>query len=79
MDTIKFGLMLTIIPFTAIFLFIAIWWALVDMSIRQISGAKRVLWTILVVLLPPFGSILYNFLVKQRNLIKNYDVSLAGR
>lgn len=79
METIKFGLMLTVIPFTAIFLFIAIWWALVDMSIRKITGVRRALWTVLVVLLPPVGSILYNFLVKQRNLIENYDVSLAER
>ncbi|HEY6872855.1 MAG TPA: hypothetical protein VI298_09045 [Geobacteraceae bacterium] len=66
METIKFGLMLTVIPFAVIFLSITIWWALVDMSVKKLSGPKRTLWTLLVILLPPVGSLLYNSLGKER-------------
>lgn len=68
METIKFGLMLSVIPFIAIFLVITIWWALVDMSVRKITGPKRALWTLLVVFLPPVGSFLYNSLNKEREV-----------
>lgn len=66
MDTLKFGLMLTIIPFTAIFMIVAIWWALVDISVRKLKGAERALWTLLVILLPPIGSFIYNYTFKHR-------------
>lgn len=66
METVKFGLMLTIIPFTLIFLVITIWWALVDMSVKKITGPKRTLWTLLVILLPPVGSLIYSSLNKER-------------
>ncbi|HEY6872856.1 MAG TPA: PLDc N-terminal domain-containing protein [Geobacteraceae bacterium] len=65
METLKFGLMLTIIPFSLICLFITIWWALVDMSVRKVTGLKRAIWSMVVILLPPVGAILYNFLVRQ--------------
>ena len=55
METIKFGLMLTVIPFITIFLFITIWWALVDISVKKIKGSERALWTLLVILLPAVG------------------------
>lgn len=67
MDTLKFGLMLTIIPFTAIFMIVAIWWALVDISVRKLKGAERALWTLLVILLPPIGSVIYNYTFKHRH------------
>jgi len=63
-ENIKFGLMLTIIPFISIFLFITIWWALVDMSARKIRGTKRAFWTLLVIILPAVGSLLYNSATK---------------
>lgn len=66
METIKFGLMLSIIPFTGIFLAITIWWALVDLSLRRIGGVRKVKWIMLIILLPPIGSYLYNLLVRQR-------------
>ena len=68
METIKFGLMLTVIPFATIFLFITIWWALVDMSVKKVTGPKRTLWTLLVILLPPVGSLLYGSLNKGREV-----------
>ena len=64
METIKFGLMLTVIPFATIFLFITIWWALVDISVKKIKGSERALWTMLVILLPAVGSLLYSSLNK---------------
>jgi uncharacterized membrane protein YhaH (DUF805 family) len=67
METLKFGLMLTIIPFTAIFMVVAIWWALVDISVRKLKGAERAMWTLLVILLPPIGSIIYNYSFRQRH------------
>lgn len=68
MDTIKFGLMLTAIPFVAIFLIITIWWALTDISMRKIKGPRRALWTLLVILLPPVGSLLYTSLNRERDI-----------
>lgn len=59
METVKFGLLLTIIPFTVIFLIITIWWAIVDMSARKLPGTQRAIWTLLVLLLPPLGAFLY--------------------
>ena len=67
MDTIQFGLMLTAVPFIVIFLVITIWWTLTDISVRKMKGPKRTLWTLLVILLPPLGSLLYN-LNRQRNI-----------
>lgn len=68
METIKFGLMLTAVPFIAIFLIITIWWALTDISVRKIKGHRRTLWTLLVILLPPLGSLLYTSLNRERNI-----------
>jgi hypothetical protein len=68
METIKFGLMLTIIPFAAIFLFITVWWALVDISVKKIKGPKRALWTLLVILFPAVGSLLYSSMTKMREI-----------
>ncbi len=68
METIKFGLMLTVIPFITIFLFITIWWALVDISVKKIKGPERALWTMLVILLPAVGSLLYSSLIKTREI-----------
>lgn len=66
METVKFGLMLSIIPFTVIFLIITIWWALVDLSLRRIDRIRKVRWALLILLLPPVGSFLYNLLVRQQ-------------
>lgn len=67
MDTIKFGLILTVIPFVVIFQLITIWWALADISVKRVKGPKRALWTLLIVfLLPPVGSLLYNSLNKEK-------------
>jgi uncharacterized membrane protein YhaH (DUF805 family) len=46
---------------------VAIWWALVDISVRKLKGAERALWTLLVILLPPVGSLVYNYSVKHRH------------
>ncbi len=68
METIKFGLMLTVIPFAAIFMFITIWWAIVDISVKKIKGPRRALWTLLVILLPAIGTLLYTSLTKVREI-----------
>lgn len=68
METIKFGLMLTVIPFVTIFFFITIWWALVDISVKKIRGPERALWTMLVILLPALGALLYSSLTKAREI-----------
>lgn len=77
METLKFGLMLTIIPFSLICLFITIWWALVDMSVRKVTGLKRAIWSMIVILLPPVGAILYNFMVRQPDIAGKYHASPA--
>ncbi len=77
METLKFGLMLTIIPFSLICLFITIWWALVDMSVRNITGLKRALWSLAIILLPPVGAILYNYMVRQPAIAGKYHPSAA--
>ena len=69
LETIKFGLFLTIIPFSLIFLFITVCWALMDMSLREVSGSRRVIWTLAVIALPLAGPIAYNYLVGRVNLI----------
>ena len=79
METLKFGLMLTIIPFTLVFMFITIWWAMVDMSVRKITGLKRVLWSMVVILLPPVGALLYNFVVRQRDIAAKGNASLVAQ
>lgn len=59
METLRYGLSLTAIPFACIFLLITIWWALVDLSVVKVKGLKWALWTLLVILLPPIGTLLY--------------------
>lgn len=65
LETLKFGLLLTIIPFSAIFLFITIWWALVDLSLREVTISRRIFWTMAVIALPLAGPIAYNYLVRR--------------
>ncbi len=79
MESLKFGLMLTGIPFSIIFLFITIWWAMVDMSVRKLTGMKRVIWSMVIIFLPLVGALLYNFLVRQRDIAAKYDASLAAQ
>jgi uncharacterized membrane protein YhaH (DUF805 family) len=70
LETIKFGLMLTIIPFTVIFLVITIWWAVVDMAARKLRGTQRTFWTIMVVLFPPMGAVAY-YLAKRGDALQH--------
>jgi hypothetical protein len=64
METLKLGMILSIIPFSAIFLFLTIAWALVDISVRKLTGSRRAIWSVVVVVLPLVGAILYNFKVR---------------
>ncbi|MBI2355463.1 MAG: hypothetical protein HYV06_10660 [Deltaproteobacteria bacterium] len=66
MENIKFGLLLTAIPFIVIFQFICIWWALADIAVRKIKGPKRAFWTLLAIILPPVGPLLYTYLSRER-------------
>ena len=66
MDILLHGLKLTAIPFAAVFLLITIWWGLVDLSVRRVKGRKRALWTLLVILLPPIGALLYSSMHKEQ-------------
>lgn len=68
MENIKFGLMLTAIPFIVIFQFITIWWALADIAVRRIRGPKRAFWTLLAIILPPLGPLLYSYLSREREI-----------
>lgn len=65
LETFKFALLLSIIPFSAIFLFITIWWALVDLSLREVTTSRRIIWTLAVIALPLAGAIAYNYLVRR--------------
>ena len=65
LESIKFGLVLTIIPFSVIFLFISVCWALMDMSLREASGARRILWILAIIALPLAGPIAYNYLLRR--------------
>lgn len=65
METLKFGLMMSIIPFTVIILFLTAVWALVDISLRKLSGARRAIWSTVVIMFPLLGVLLYNFRVRR--------------
>ena len=78
METLKFGLMLTIIPFSIVFMFITIWWAMVDMTVRKVTGVRKALWSMVVIFLPLVGVLLYNFVVRQRDIAK-CNASLAAQ
>ncbi len=75
METMKFGLILTVIPFIVIFQFLTIWWALADMSVKKVRGPKRAVWTLLIILLPPMGSLLYTSLNKQQQVITPHSTA----
>lgn len=68
METMKLGLTLSLIPFTAIFLFLTIAWALVDISLRKLSGGRKAVWSVVVILFPLLGAVLYNFKVRLPDL-----------
>lgn len=74
-ETIKFGLFLTFIPFSVIFLIITVCWALMDMALREVSGSRKVLWTLAIISLPLAGPILYNYLVRRHTGFKKPSVS----
>jgi hypothetical protein len=64
-ETLKFGLLMSIIPFTAVFLFLTIAWALMDMSLRKLSGGRRAVWSVVVIAFPLLGVLLYNSRVRK--------------
>ena len=74
LEGIKFGIILTFIPFTVIFLFITASWALLDMSLREVSGSRRILWILAVIALPLVGPIAYNYLVRRSTGFKKPSV-----
>lgn len=65
LETFKFGLLLTCIPFSVIFLFITVVWALVDLSLRDLTESRRIIWTVALLALPLVGPIAYNYLVRR--------------
>lgn len=67
MESIKFGLILVVIPFVVIFQLITVWWAIRDISKKKIMGLSRAVWVLLVLLLPPLGSVLYSSLSREGN------------
>lgn len=77
MESIKFGLILTVIPFIVIFQFITVWWAIADMSVKKIKGPKRALWVLLIILMPPVSSLLYSYLNRQRETVPSHAVATA--
>jgi hypothetical protein len=66
METVRFGLMLTVIPFVTIFLAITVWWAIADRTLKKIKGPKRTWWTLLAILLPPLGYYLSSSMTEQQ-------------
>ncbi|MDO9067311.1 MAG: PLD nuclease N-terminal domain-containing protein [Deltaproteobacteria bacterium] len=74
LETIKFGLLLTFIPFSAIFMLITVCWALMDMALRNISVKRRIAWTLAVIVLPLAGPIAYNYLVRRHTGLKKSSV-----
>jgi hypothetical protein len=74
LETLKFGLLLTIIPFSAIFMLVTACWALMDMSLRKVSGSRRIIWTMAVIALPLVGPIAYNYLVRRSTGFKKPSV-----
>ena len=78
LETLKLGLTLTIIPFTAIFLFLTVVWSLIDMSVRKnLTGARKALWSLVVILFPVVGALLYNAKVRHPDLAGKYKASPA--
>ena len=74
LESIKFGLILTFIPFSLIFLLITACWALVDMSLREVSGSRRIVWSLAVIALPLVGPIAYNYLVRRNTGLKKVSI-----
>lgn len=72
MEALTHCLSLTVVPFLCIFAVISVWWGLVDLSVRKIKGRKRALWTLLVILLPPIGTLLYT------SMHKGHEATHAG-
>lgn len=70
LETFKMGLLLSAIPFTAIFLITFMVWALVDISLRDITLSRRILWTLAVIALPVIGPVAYNYLVRRSTGLK---------
>jgi len=75
LESIKFGLILTFIPFSLIFLLITACWALVDMSLREVSGSRRIVWSLAVIALPLVGPVAYNYLVRRSTGFKKPPVA----
>lgn len=78
LETFKFGMLLTIIPFSVIFLFITAWWALVDLSLREVYGSRKVIWILAVIVLPLIGPIAYNCFVRRCTELKKPSVEEGG-
>ena len=76
LQIITFGLISAIIPFTVIFLFITIAWALMDLSLRNVSASRRLFWTLAVIALPLAGPVAYNYLVRRTTGFKRSSVSV---
>lgn len=78
METFKMGLSISIIPFSLIFLFITVAWALVDISLRNLSATKKALWSTVVIVLPLVGAVLYNVKVRLPDISNRYKTRMAN-
>ena len=78
MENLNFELALVIIPFTAIFLFLIVAWSLIDISVRKnLTGKRKALWGIVVILFPVVGALLYNAKVRLPDLAGKYRAAQA--
>lgn len=78
METLRSGLIVTVIPFTLIFLFATIAWALADISIRKLPKWKTAMWSLVVIILPFLGALIYNSKVRVPDNLRHFKDSLAS-
>lgn len=78
METLKFGMIYSIVPFTLIFLFLTTVWALVDISLRKVTGSEKTIWSAVIILFPLLGALLYNFKVRLPDLAGQYKAHPAN-
>jgi len=48
------------------------------MSLQKITDMKRTLWTLAVIMVPPFGALAYNYFAKHRETEQDYGQGFNG-
>jgi hypothetical protein len=63
-----FFIPLIFIMLLSLALFILVLWSLIDVLRNEFTGNNKIIWLLVIILLPPLGSVLYIFIGREQKI-----------